>query len=190
MSIYAKLCEVHQRVKVSKNRMNDFGNFRYRSAEDIMKAVKKIEPELKVVLLVTDDAVLVGNRNYIKATAKLIDIETDESLETSAFAREPENPKAKMDESQTTGSASSYARKYALSALLSLDDSIDPDSNNAIDSGEPCTDAQEKTIKMLAEKYNVNLEKLYKQQKVKDRPTGAQAGKILNMFKKQLGADI
>lgn len=190
MSIYEKLCEIHHKVKVPKNRTNDFGNYKYRSAEDIMSAVKKIEPEFKVVLLVTDDAVLVGARNYIKATARLIDLETGESVETSAFAREPENPKAKMDESQTTGSASSYARKYALSALLSLDDSIDPDSNNAIDSGEPCTDAQEKTIKILAEKYNVNLEKLYKQQKVKGKPTGAQAGKILNMFKQQLGADI
>ena len=190
MSIYTKLCDIHQKVKVPKNRKNDFGNFQYRSAEDIMKAVKKVEPELHVVLIVTDDAVLVGNRNYIKATARLIDTETGESIETCAFAREPENPKAKMDESQTTGSASSYARKYALSALLSLDDSIDPDSNNAIDSGEPCTDAQEKTIKLLAEKYNVNLEKLYKQQKVKGRPTGMQAAKIMLMFKQQLGADI
>lgn len=127
---------------------------------------------------------------YIRATVTVYDLESGESRSTSAFAREPAAPKAKMDESQTTGSASSYARKYALSGMFLLDDSIDPDSNRAIDSGEPCTDAQEKTIRDLAVKHNVNLEELYKRQKVKNgSPTAMQAGKILNMFKKQLGGE-
>lgn len=155
-----------------------------------MKALKPMEKELLVSVQITDEVVAVGVNVYLRATVTVYDLESGESRSTSAFAREPATPKAKMDESQTTGSASSYARKYALSGMFLLDDSIDPDSNRAIDSGEPCSDAQEKTIRELAEKHNVNLDELYKRQKVKNnRPTAMQAGKILNMFKKQLGGE-
>ena len=182
---------IQTRIRVPKSRVNDFGNFKYRSAEDIMKALKPLEKEFQVALKISDDVVAVGANVYIRATVSLLDLENGESISTCALAREPTTPKAKMDESQTTGSASSYARKYALSGMFLLDDSIDPDSNNAIDSGEPCTDAQAKTIVALAKQYNVDLERLYKQQKVKEnRPTAMQAGKILNMFKKQLGAEL
>lgn len=191
MSIAEKLMRIQTRIKVPKSRVNDFGNFKYRSAEDIMKALKPLEKEFQVALKISDDVIAVGANVYIKATVSLVDLENGESISTCALAREPAMPKAKMDESQTTGSASSYARKYALSGMFLLDDSIDPDSNNAIDSGEPCTDAQAKTIVALAKQYNVDLERLYKQQKVKgNRPTAMQAGKILNMFKKQLGAEL
>lgn len=191
MGIAEKLMRIQTRIKVPKSRVNDFGNFKYRSAEDIMKALKPLEKEFQVALKISDDVIAVGANVYIKATVSLVDLENGESISTCALAREPATPKAKMDESQTTGSASSYARKYALSGMFLLDDSIDPDSNNAIDSGEPCTDAQAKTIVALAKQYNVDLERLYKQQKVKgNRPTAMQAGKILNMFKKQLGAEL
>lgn len=190
MSIAEKLMQMQTRIRVPKSRVNDFGNYKYRSAEDIMKALKPLEKELRVAVKISDDAVAVGANVYIRATVSLIDLEDGDSISTCALAREPATPKAKMDDSQTTGSASSYARKYALSGMFLLDDSIDPDSNNAIDSGEPCSDAQEKTILDLAVKHNVNLEKLYKQQKVKNnRPTAMQAGKILNMFKKQFGVE-
>ena len=191
MGIAEKLMRIQTRIKVPKSRVKDFGNFKYRSAEDIMKALKPLEKEFQVALKISDDVIAVGANVYIKATVSLVDLENGESISTCALAREPATPKAKMDESQTTGSASSYARKYALSGMFLLDDSIDPDSNNAIDSGEPCTDAQAKTIVALAKQYNVDLERLYKQQKVKgNRPTAMQAGKILNMFKKQLGAEL
>lgn len=191
MGIAEKLMRIQTRIKVPKSRVNDFGNFKYRSAEDIMKALKPLEKEFQVALKISDDVIAVGANVYIKATVSLVDLENGESISTCALAREPATPKAKMDESQTTGSASSYARKYALSGMFLLDDSIDPDSNNAIDSGEPCTDAQAKTIVALAKQYNVDIERLYKQQKVKgNRPTAMQAGKILNMFKKQLGAEL
>lgn len=190
MSIAEKLMQMQTRIRVPKSRVNDFGNYKYRSAEDIMKALKPLEKELRVAVKISDDAVAIGANVYIRATVSLIDLEDDDSISTCALAREPATPKEKMDDSQTTGSASSYARKYALSGMFLLDDSIDPDSNNAIDSGEPCSDAQDKTIRDLAVKHNVNLEKLYKQQKVKNnRPTAMQAGKILNMFKKQFGVE-
>lgn len=185
-----KIMQIQTRIKVPKNHVNELGNFKYRSAEDIMRALKPMEKELLLSVQITDEVVAVGANVYIRATVTVYDLESGESRSTSAFAREPAVPKAKMDESQTTGSASSYARKYALSGMFLLDDSIDPDSNRAIDSGKPCTDAQEKTIRDLAVKHNVNLEELYKRQKVKNgRPTAMQAGKILNMFKKQLGGE-
>ena len=137
-----KIMQIQTRIKVPKNHVNEFGNFKYRSAEDIMRALKPMEKELLLSVQITDEVVAVGANVYIRATVTVYDLESGESRSTSAFAREPAVPKAKMDESQTTGSASSYARKYALSGMFLLDDSIDPDSNRAIDSGEPCTDAQ------------------------------------------------
>ena len=128
MNIYEKLSAIQQQVKAPKNQTNDFGGFNYRSCEDILEVAKPIIAENKTVLYLTDDIVNVGERYYIQSTAILQDLEGDGHIEVNALAREIEQ-KTKMDSSQLTGVASSYARKYALSGLLDLDDNKDPDSN-------------------------------------------------------------
>lgn len=129
MNIYGKLMDIQTRLKVEKNKHNDFAGFNYRSCEDILLAVKPFLETHNLSLLLTDDIVCVDGRAYIKATAILTDGETE--IKVSALAREPEKPKAKMDESQTTGSTSSYARKYALNGLFALDDGEDSDDTNS-----------------------------------------------------------
>lgn len=128
MSIYEKLTNIQTKLKVEKNKHNDFAGFNYRSCEDILLAVKPFLEAHNLSLLLTDDIVCVDGRAYIKATAILTDGESE--IHVSALAREPEKPKAKMDESQTTGSTSSYARKYALNGLFALDDGEDSDGSN------------------------------------------------------------
>ena len=94
-----------------------------------MESVKPLLLKHKAALIVNDDIVFVEGRHYIKATARFIDVETGETVESSALAREEENKKG-MDASQLTGATSSYARKYALGGLLCLDDNKDADAIN------------------------------------------------------------
>ena len=128
-----KLSEIQQALKVPKNNRNNFGNYNYRSAEDIVEAVKKIINPQGLALVITDDIVEVGGRIYVKATATIraFNETTGKVDEVSAtgWAREEETKKG-MDVSQITGSASSYARKYALNGLLAIDDTKDADATN------------------------------------------------------------
>jgi hypothetical protein len=126
MELTKKLNEIQKNLKSPKNQRNTFGNYNYRSCEDILEAVKPLLDG--VALVITDEIVLIGDRYYVKATAKLIDSEKDEVIENTAYAREAEIKKG-MDEAQITGSASSYARKYALNGLLLIDDSKDADTD-------------------------------------------------------------
>ena len=128
-SVYLKLVEVQNKLKAPKNQFNKFGNYAYRNCEDILEALKPILSEVKAVVNISDEVVLVGERYYIKATVKFIDAETGEIVEASAMAREEENKKG-MDASQLTGSTSSYARKYALNGLFAIDDTKDADTTN------------------------------------------------------------
>ena len=128
-NVYLKLVEVQNRLKAPKNQFNKFGNYAYRNCEDILEALKPILAEVKAVVNMSDEVVLVGERYYIKATVKFIDAETGEVVEASAMAREEENKKG-MDSSQLTGSTSSYARKYALNGLFAIDDTKDSDTTN------------------------------------------------------------
>lgn len=128
-SVYLKLVEVQNKLKAPKNQFNKFGNYAYRNCEDILEALKPILLEVKAVVNISDEVVLVGERYYIKATVKFIDAETGEVVEASAMAREEENKKG-MDSSQLTGSTSSYARKYALNGLFAIDDTKDSDATN------------------------------------------------------------
>lgn len=138
MNIYEKLLEVQIELKVKKERENKFADFNFRSAEDILREVKPVLKKHNLLLLLQDELVQMDNAMYIKATAKIIDCEVNntiihpmDSIETYAYAKECPEPKPKMDSSQTTGCCSSYARKYALNALFCLDDaSQDPDSMN------------------------------------------------------------
>ena len=116
-------------MKAPKGQTNKFGGYRYRSAEDILEALKPLLGEWGCSLVIQDDMVEVGGRVYVKASANLIDNETESVLSTSAFAREAEVKKG-MDDAQITGSASSYARKYALNGLFAIDDTKDQDATN------------------------------------------------------------
>lgn len=127
MNVYEKLLEVQTRLVVGKTKYNKFADFNYRSADDILEAIKPIISEVKASVILTDSIEEYGGLRYIKATAKFIDTKTGESIETYGYAREITDKK-KMDDAQMTGSTSSYARKYALNGLLILDDNKDPDS--------------------------------------------------------------
>lgn len=125
--ITQKLINVQSDLKAPKGQYNSFGKYKYRSCEDILEAVK---PHLKkngLALVVRDEIVEIAGRIYVKATAQVID-ENGAEISTTAYAREPQERKG-MDESQVTGSSSSYARKYALNGLFAIDDNKDADSN-------------------------------------------------------------
>lgn len=127
MNIYEKLLYIQQHLKAPKGQYNEYGNFKYRSCEDIQEAVKPLLKDVKAVLLITDKVELIGDRYYIAANAILKDTESDEHIINTAYAREADI-KPKMDAAQITGSSSSYARKYALNGLFCIDDTKDPDS--------------------------------------------------------------
>jgi hypothetical protein len=119
---------VQSELKAPKNQRNDFGNYNYRSCEDILEAVKPLLVKFNCELYITDSIEAYGDRIYVAATAHFTD-EKGVKTETKAYAREPSSKKG-MDESQITGAASSYARKYALNALFLIDDVKDPDTQD------------------------------------------------------------
>lgn len=123
---YTKVADIQQKLKAPKNQYNNFGGYHYRNCEDILEAVKPMLGDL--VLKLDDEAIEVGNRIYIKAIATITDGEN--VLMNSALARESENKKG-MDDSQITGAASSYARKYALNGLFLIDDTKDADTEES-----------------------------------------------------------
>lgn len=127
MGVYAKLLEIQQAIKAPKDQRNDFGNYKYRSCEDIVEAVKPLLGEQKAVMTISDEIKMVGDRYYIFSTASIVDVETGERVEVTAQAREADSKKG-MDPSQVTGATSSYARKYALNGLLAIDDTKDADA--------------------------------------------------------------
>jgi len=127
MSIYSILNEIQVTLEAPKNQFNTFGNYKYRNCEDILEALKPLLKELKSVIIISDSIEVIQDRFYVKATAKLIEIEGGTFVENIAYARE-ELTKKGMDGAQVTGATSSYARKYALNGLLLVDDSKDADS--------------------------------------------------------------
>ena len=127
-SVLKKLFEIQQELKVPKNQRNTFGNYNFRNCEDIMEASKPICKKHNCLLTCSDEIIYVGERYYIRATATLFDLDSNESISSCAVAREEETKKG-MDASQISGSSSSYARKYSLNGLLQLDDNKDADSN-------------------------------------------------------------
>ncbi|MBQ6631135.1 MAG: ERF family protein [Romboutsia sp.] len=128
-NIYEKLMNVQQELKAPKNQYNSFGEYKYRSCEDILEAVKPLLKKNKLTLQINDTIVPASeSRFYIKATAKLIDVESEATIENTAFAREVDDKK-KLDGSQLTGVSSSYARKYALNGLFLIDDTKDADTD-------------------------------------------------------------
>ena len=159
--INIKLMNIQQELKAPKGQYNDFGKYAYRSCEDILEAVKPLLKKEKVALTISDELQYIGNRYYIKATATLIDTESEATISNSAYAREEETKKG-MDGSQITGASSSYARKYALNGLFGIDDNKDSDTTN-IQSKEEKEDkkASPKQIELIQKYYQgENLTKL------------------------------
>jgi hypothetical protein len=122
--LHKKLWTIQQTLNAPKSQRNNFGGYNYRSAEDILEAVKPLLQN--ITLTVSDEIVLIGERYYVKATATLSDGE--DAIAVTAYAREEDNKKG-MDASQLTGATSSYARKYALNGLFCIDDAKDADTD-------------------------------------------------------------
>lgn len=131
MNIYEKLSIIQRELIAPKNQYNAFGKYHYRSCEDILEGLKPYLKKTKTAVTVSDEVVMIGDRYYIKATARLHDCESESAVcvENTAFARE-EDVKKGMDGSQITGSSSSYARKYALNGLFCIDDVKDADTRD------------------------------------------------------------
>ncbi len=171
-----KLIEIQNELKAPKSKYNSFGKFSYRSCEDILEAVKPLLKVKDLIMTISDEAVNVGDKNYIKATVTITD--GDKSMSVSALAREAEDKKG-MDDSQITGTASSYARKYALNGMFLIDDTKDADTDEykkATKKAEPKEETFEdsqispikaKTLKALCEEKGTDVKKLCEHYKVK-----------------------
>lgn len=155
LNLVQKLAKIQLELKAPKNQRNKFGNYNYRSAEDILEAVKPLAIKYGCVVNVSDDVVFVpcetkhiaknadgefideyAGRIYVKATVTLMDCDSDKTISVTASAREEENKKG-MDGSQVTGASSSYARKYALNGMFAIDDTKDSDATNDHGKGQP-----------------------------------------------------
>ena len=164
LNIYQKLAKVQEELKAPKNLTNKFGNYKYRSAEGILEATKPLLAKYNLLLTISDEMIEVGDRIYVQAKAMLIDTESMEhqGMTVYASARESESKKG-MDESQITGAASSYARKYALNGLFAIDDVKDADSDAPPKEVKPkgMTRAQyEAAMKAVEEATEKNLPKI------------------------------
>jgi hypothetical protein len=146
------LNKIQKELKVPKNQRNSFGNYNYRSCEDILEAVKPLLGT--AVLILNDEIILIGDRYYIKATATITDKE--QSISSVAYARESLDKKG-MDSAQITGAASSYARKYALNGLFCIDDTKDADAvNNSNGNCEYIDDKQKGQILDYINELSIN----------------------------------
>lgn len=126
-SFERRIVAVQRRLKAPKSQFNSYGGYYFRSCEDILEGLKPLLEEYDLLMTITDDIFFVEGRFYVKATVTVTDIITGFSKSATGYAREPENRKG-SDQSQVTGSCSSYARKYALNALWLIDDNKDPDT--------------------------------------------------------------
>jgi essential recombination function protein len=188
MNIYEKLLNVQVELKAPKGQFNKFGNYKYRSCEDILEALKPVLQKHKLAMYISDEVIdtngsikkairnekeettttqeIIGKK-YIKATITLVNVEKpEEVIKASAFAREEENKKG-MDGSQITGASSSYARKYALNGLFAIDDTKDSDiTNNGED--EEGTEDKEMLVEIIAKNITPEeLSKFLKNKKIK-----------------------
>lgn len=162
-----KLLHVQRELKAPKGQYNSFGKYKYRSAEDILNAVKPLNAEQGLLLTITDKPLLVGEWHYIEATATLTDGEQERVI--TAYARESLTKKG-MDDSQITGTASSYARKYALNGLYLIDDTKDADTDEYKQQ-----ESKAKTInKKQQEQLEVNFNKIAELKKVAPASVEAQ----------------
>ena len=189
MNIYEKLSAVQQELKAPKDKKNTFAGYTYRSAEGILEAVKPLLKKYGLNLILSDEIVQEGGRTYVKATAWAMDPEERQDVKVTAYAREAEEKKG-LDVSQVTGTASSYARKYALNGLLLIDDTKDPDTDEyqkqtKDEPEEMATEAQKKTIGIMANKAGLKLEQILK--KPINELTAEEGTRLIIALKKKLG---
>lgn len=158
MKIYSKLIKVQNELKAPKSQFNTFGKYNYRSCEDILEALKPVLSNNGLTVYISDDVLMVSDRVYVRATVNLVDIDTGESIQATALAREEETKKG-MDGSQITGTASSYARKYALNGMFCIDDTKDSDATNDHGKGneevKTLSEAQIKRLYAIAKSKNI-----------------------------------
>lgn len=156
--LYDKLNCIQSELKAPKSNYNDFGKYSYRSCEDILEAVKPLCKKYRALLTLTDDIVLIADRVYVKSKAILSDLDDyNTEIEVQAFAREPSDKKG-IDSSQVTGTASSYARKYALNGLFCIDDTKDTDTNEyQKQTKEVKKEASVKKVEKSVDKLQANI---------------------------------
>ena len=181
MNLSQKLSLIQSEIKAPKNLRNTFGGYNYRNAESILEAFKPLAKKYKVALTVSDSIEFYADRVYVKATAKILDCESEESFVTTAYAREAATKKG-MDDAQVTGATSSYARKYALNGLLLLDDTKDVDTDeykqesDAMQAkqqevnhdNDPITAAEAEILQNLIANNGIDVEYLKKLYKISD----------------------
>lgn len=205
MNIYEKLSAVQQELKAPKDKKNTFGGYSYRSAEGILEAVKPVLKKYGATITLSDEIVEVGGRIYVKATANFCDCDDisttswngesvtvkTSSIFATAYAREADTKKG-MDESQITGTASSYARKYALNGLLLIDDQKDADTDEYQrqtqepgGEGDKISDRKRKLIEDLAVQAKVDLKTVL--MKPAEDLTNKQADALIMSLRKKIG---
>lgn len=197
MNIYEKLAQVQQELKAPKDKYNSFGEYHYRSAEGILESVKPLLAANNATIVLSDEIEQIGDRAFVKSTAHFIDCKTDgdRTVMVTAFA-ELTKEKKKLDASQLTGVASSYARKYALNALLLIDDTKDADTDEyAKQTGAEKKEFADPDAKISAETAAL-IEKMAKDAKVDLKAvcakplgefTNKQAGTLIESLKKRIG---
>ena len=172
MNIFEKLMIIQQELKAPKSQYNSYGKYNYRNNEDILEAVKPLLKKTKTALILSDRIYQMGERTYVEATAKLIDVETDPAVivENTASAREDDDKKG-FDAMQLTGATSSYARKYALNGLFAIDDNKDSDTIN-------CGDDRKGSAQKMQEKKLEKKEMTYEEACAFVTPKGAKFGSL------------
>ena len=191
MEIYKKLLNIQCELKSPKSQFNAFGKYNYRSCEDILESLKPLLNKYKLTVILSDEIVLIGDRYYLKATAKVVDIEDGLSIENYSYAREDETKKG-QDLAQVTGSVSSYARKYALNGLFAIDDTKDSDATNKHDKDKSTQlDISDRwsngklTEKQISRLYAIAYSKGYDRDTVKHHVFKKFTKDVVNMTKEE-----
>lgn len=171
LNVWQKMNRVQVELKAPKNQWNKFGKYYYRSCEDILEGLRPLKEKYEVDVFLSDSVEKVGDRYYIVSEAEFVDCETGDSIKKYGRAREEEIKKG-MDSSQITGSASSYARKYALNGLFAIDDTKDSDATN--NGAQPTTQAKKSTStgmtnQHLNKLFELGVKKGYSQEKVRQQ---------------------
>lgn len=171
LNVWQKMNRVQVELKAPKNQWNKFGKYYYRSCEDILEGLRPLKEKYEVDVFLSDSVEKVGDRYYIVSEAEFVDCETGDSIKKYGRAREEEIKKG-MDSSQITGSASSYARKYALNGLFAIDDTKDSDATN--NGAQPTTQAKKEastglTNQHLNKLFELGVKKGYSQEKVRQQ---------------------
>lgn len=184
MTKEAKLQKIQEELKAPKGQYNSFGKYHYRSCEDILEAVKPLAAKYNCVVVLSDTVEQIGNRYYIKSTARIIDTDCDlieNSISASAIAREADDKKG-MDAAQITGSCSSYARKYALNGLFCIDDTKDADTDES--------HAQSKQVQPHRKQDHKPVTEQQKNKETVSDMAMQNINKALILFRDDTGADV